>query len=149
MEAKRMMSPPPITIRATALITKVVMFVMKSTAVVVKNPPNWAMSPVIRDISLPEWFLLWNLREKDITFEMSGEARDFLIQKGTNLQFGARPLRRAIERYLEDPLAEEILRNSFEGKNHVIVKLVEDRIVFEPTMRTPEPDVPEVSVNST
>jgi len=40
---------------------------MNSTAVLVKKAPNWAMSPVIREISLPEWFLLWNLREKDIT----------------------------------------------------------------------------------
>jgi ATP-dependent Clp protease ATP-binding subunit ClpC len=93
--------------------------------------------------------IIQRLWEKDISLELTPDARDFLIEEGTNLQFGARPLRRAIERFLEDPLAEEILKNAFEGKNHVIVRLEEEKMVFEPTMRTETPDLPEVSVNST
>jgi ATP-dependent Clp protease ATP-binding subunit ClpC len=50
------------------------------------------------------------LREKNIKLEISPEAAEFLIEKGYNQDFGARPLRRAIERYVEDPLAEELLR---------------------------------------
>jgi ATP-dependent Clp protease ATP-binding subunit ClpC len=50
------------------------------------------------------------LREKKISLELSPEATEFLIEKGFNQDFGARPLRRAIERYVEDPLSEELLR---------------------------------------
>ena len=48
---------------------------------------------------------------------LTQEAKDFLIDKGTSSDFGARPLRRAIEQHVEDPLSEEILRGSFKGKD--------------------------------
>jgi ATP-dependent Clp protease ATP-binding subunit ClpC len=93
--------------------------------------------------------IIHRLAEKGIGFEMTDEALHFVIEKGTNLEFGARPLRRAIERYLEDPLAEEILKNTFEGKNFVMVKVEKEEILFEPELRPDESDVPEVQVNST
>jgi ATP-dependent Clp protease ATP-binding subunit ClpC len=92
--------------------------------------------------------IIRRLEDKGLTYEMTEEARGFVIKKGTNLEFGARPLRRAIERFLEDPLAEEILKNTFEGKNHVIVKMSDDKIVFEAVSRD-ETEQPEVQVNST
>jgi ATP-dependent Clp protease ATP-binding subunit ClpC len=46
-----------------------------------------------------------------------------LVKKGTNLDFGARPLRRAIETFIEDPLAEELLKGEFAGKNTVKVEV--------------------------
>src|SRR5579883_1743130 len=49
------------------------------------------------------------LLEKNLTLVLTEEAKDFLIEKGTSLEYGARPLRRAIEHYLEDPLAEDLL----------------------------------------
>ena len=49
--------------------------------------------------------------------ELTQEAKEFLIEKGTNADFGARPLRRAIEQHVEDPLSEEILRGAFKGKD--------------------------------
>jgi ATP-dependent Clp protease ATP-binding subunit ClpC len=52
---------------------------------------------------------------------LTDEAKDFLILKGYNPDFGARPLRRAIENLIENPLAEEILRNSFKGKDLINV----------------------------
>jgi|TARA_B110000438_G_scaffold245236_1_gene246126 ATP-dependent Clp protease ATP-binding subunit ClpC len=52
------------------------------------------------------------LAEKKIAFALSDSARDFLINKGFHSEYGARPLRRAIERYIEDPMAEELLRNN-------------------------------------
>jgi len=52
------------------------------------------------------------LAEKKIAFALSDSARDFLIDKGFHSEYGARPLRRAIERYIEDPMAEELLRNN-------------------------------------
>ena len=49
------------------------------------------------------------LKERDLTFEFSKECKDFLIDKGYDEKYGARPLRRAVEKYLEDSLAEAIL----------------------------------------
>ena len=61
------------------------------------------------------------VEEQGLTLELTQEAKDFLIEKGTDEKFGARPLRRAIEQYLEDSLSEAILRGDFAGKNAVMV----------------------------
>ncbi len=58
--------------------------------------------------------------------ELSEEAKDFLVKKGTNLDYGARPLRRALENYVEDPLSEELLRGTFQGLNKIIVDVHTD-----------------------
>src|SRR5439155_4420130 len=57
------------------------------------------------------------LTDHGLKIELSAEAKEFLIDKGTNNDFGARPLRRAIEHHVEDPLSEEILRGNFKGKD--------------------------------
>ena len=59
------------------------------------------------------------LHEKDITLELDDGAKEFLIKKGYNPDYGARPLRRAIEQYIEDPLSESILKEEF-GPGQVI-----------------------------
>jgi ATP-dependent Clp protease ATP-binding subunit ClpC len=59
------------------------------------------------------------LREKEIGLTLTKEGLDFLMEKGTNLDMGARPLRRAVEKYIEDPLSEEILRGTIPPKNKV------------------------------
>jgi ATP-dependent Clp protease ATP-binding subunit ClpC len=59
------------------------------------------------------------LTEHGVRIELTLEAKDFLVDKGTSSDFGARPLRRAIEQYVEDPLSEEILRGNFKGKDLV------------------------------
>jgi len=61
------------------------------------------------------------LTEHGVRIELTQESKDFLIDKGTNNDFGARPLRRAIEQFVEDPLSEEILRGSFKGKDIIRV----------------------------
>jgi len=61
------------------------------------------------------------LKEKGIALTLEQDAKDFLIEKGTDDKFGARPLRRAISSHLEDSLSEGILRGDFTGKNRVIV----------------------------
>jgi len=61
------------------------------------------------------------LLARGITLELEESAKAFLIEKGYNPDFGARPLRRAIEQYVEDPMSEAILRGDFEGKNLVKV----------------------------
>ncbi len=81
------------------------------------------------------------LKEKDLTLVMSDEAKEFLIDKGTSLEYGARPLRRAIEHHLEDPLSEDLLRGSFAGKDTITVKVHEvdgeKKLFFESTSTTP------------
>ena len=66
------------------------------------------------------------LSERGYQLELTDEAKEFLIRKGTNLDFGARPLRRALESFVEDPLAEEMLQGSFQGKNKVVVETVKN-----------------------
>ncbi|MGA3065452.1 MAG: ATP-dependent Clp protease ATP-binding subunit [Tepidisphaeraceae bacterium] len=63
------------------------------------------------------------LSDHGMRIELTQEARDFLIDKGTSSDFGARPLRRAIEQHVEDPLSEEILRGNFKGKDLVRISL--------------------------
>jgi ATP-dependent Clp protease ATP-binding subunit ClpC len=55
------------------------------------------------------------LKERQISLELDDKAKDFLIEKGYNPDFGARPLRRALEQLVEDPLSEAILRGEFKG----------------------------------
>ena len=64
------------------------------------------------------------------TLELSAEARDFLIEKGYDPDFGARPLRRALERYIEDPLSEELLRGKLKGREHILVQVRDDALYF-------------------
>src|SRR5205814_935831 len=65
------------------------------------------------------------LKDKGFTLVMSEEAKELLIEKGTSLEFGARPLRRAIEHLLEDPLAELLLRGGFAGKDTLTARVEE------------------------
>ncbi|MCO5167183.1 MAG: ATP-dependent Clp protease ATP-binding subunit [Planctomycetes bacterium] len=62
------------------------------------------------------------LEDKEISLDITQEATEFLIDKGFHPEFGARPLRRAVEQFLEDPLSEELLRGTFEGKRYVLVQ---------------------------
>ena len=62
------------------------------------------------------------LLDRGLALELQDEAKEFLIRRGTDLNYGARPLRRAIEQRIEDPLSEELLRGAFEGKDTIVVK---------------------------
>ena len=63
------------------------------------------------------------LADKNLTLEISLEAKKYLLEKGTNLKFGARPLRRAIGRYLEDEISEKILKGEIQNGQKIIVNL--------------------------
>ena len=71
------------------------------------------------------------LLDKNITMEVSKEAKDYLLEKGTNLKFGARPLRRAIQRYVEDEISERILRGDIVDGDNIKVSRDVDKLVFE------------------
>ncbi|MBI2191717.1 MAG: ATP-dependent Clp protease ATP-binding subunit [Planctomycetes bacterium] len=72
------------------------------------------------------------LLTKGLDVVLSDESREFLIEKGFNPEFGARPLRRAIERLVEDPLSEDILRGTFAGVELIRIEVKEGRLVFVP-----------------
>ena len=71
------------------------------------------------------------LADKNITMEISKEAKDFLLEKGTNLKFGARPLRRAIQRYVEDEISERILKNEIKDGDNIKITRLNDELIFE------------------
>ncbi|MEE9123562.1 MAG: ATP-dependent Clp protease ATP-binding subunit [candidate division NC10 bacterium] len=71
------------------------------------------------------------LDEKRIAMEVSEDAKAFLIDKGFDPQFGARPLRRAIQRYVEDLLAEELIQGSVSEGSTVRVKAGGDQLIAE------------------
>ena len=59
--------------------------------------------------------------EHQIEMELTAEAKEFLIEKGFSPDFGARPLRRAIEQHVEDPISEDVLRGNYKGKKKIMV----------------------------
>ena len=75
------------------------------------------------------------LKDKQLKLIVTEEAKEFLIDKGSSLEFGARPLRRAIEQHMEDMLAEELLRGTFHNQDTITVKVGEvdgeKRLAFE------------------
>jgi len=66
------------------------------------------------------------LKDKKLKIEVSDEAKEFLIEKGYDEKLGARPLRRAVEKYLEDTLAEELLSGNIRKNKPITVILSDD-----------------------
>jgi len=73
------------------------------------------------------------LKEQNIKIELTQEAKDFLIDKGFDKNFGARPLKRTIQRFLEDPLAEDIIKGTFKKGGNVKVTAKVDCLEFKTT----------------
>ncbi len=71
------------------------------------------------------------LDDKDISLDITKEAKEFLLEKGTDLKYGARPLRRAIQRYIEDELSDKILRSELKNGQNVNVSLKDNNLYFE------------------
>ena len=61
------------------------------------------------------------LQDKDITMEVSAEAKEFILQQGTDLKYGARPLRRAIQRYIEDEISDLILKSELKNGQKITI----------------------------
>ncbi len=74
------------------------------------------------------------LDEREMSLEIAADARDFLIEKGSDPEYGARPMRRAVERFLEDPLAEALLRGDVKEGDVIEVSLLADakELTFKP-----------------
>ncbi len=69
---------------------------------------------------------------------MNEKAKDFLIEKGYDPQYGARPMRRAVERHLEDPMAEEILRGNIKAGDTSQVSAQDGKLTFSVPERAAE-----------
>ncbi len=81
------------------------------------------------------------LESQGLQLVLTDEAKEFLIEKGYNPNFGARPLRRAIENLMEDHISEELLRGAYKGKNRINVSVKDDHLYFEGTSYSPEKPV--------
>ena len=86
----------------------------------------------IVDIHVAE--VLQRGREMGIMFNLTPEAKQFLVKKGSDEQYGARPLRRAVQLYVEDPLSELMLRGEFQPGTELEIQVhdEEDRLEFTP-----------------
>ena len=71
------------------------------------------------------------LKDKDMSLEISDKAKHLILEKGTNIKFGARPLRRAIQRYIEDEISEKILMGEITNGQTIIVDCKNDNLTFE------------------
>jgi ATP-dependent Clp protease ATP-binding subunit ClpC len=86
------------------------------------------------------------LKAKDIDIELTDAAKSLLAEKGYDMALGARPLRRTIQRLVEDPLAEKLLWKEFRAGQTVIVDAQDGEIVFEGTGAMLPPDTPPVEL---
>lgn len=75
--------------------------------------------------------LFKRLSERELSIEVTDEVKDYLAKDGYNEAYGARPLRRLIQKKIEDQLAEEILTNAYQPGDTILLKLVDDKLVFE------------------
>ena len=81
--------------------------------------------------------LFKRLSERDLSIEVTDEVKDYLAKDGYNEAYGARPLRRLIQKKIEDQLAEEILTNAYEPGDTILLKLDSsegegnEKLVFE------------------
>jgi ATP-dependent Clp protease ATP-binding subunit ClpC len=99
---------------------------------------------VFRSLSKPDLVQILNLevakvmerlKGKKLMLVLDDKAKDYLVEKGYDPTYGARPMRRAVERFLEDPLAEEILKGNFVEGEPVQVTVAEDKLAF--SQKTP------------
>ena len=71
------------------------------------------------------------LAEMDIELIIKDEVKSYLLKHGTDTIYGARPLKRAVQRYLQDPLAEQLLQKNIKSMQKIIVDCVEDKLTFK------------------
>jgi ATP-dependent Clp protease ATP-binding subunit ClpC len=104
-------------------------FLNRVDEIIVFKPLTRADLELIIDIETKS--LQERLEARHIHLILTEEAKQFVIDQGFNPEFGARPLRRAIQRILEDPLSEEVLRGNFAEGVTVLVKMKEGHAYFE------------------
>ncbi len=93
---------------------------------------NLEKEDILQIIDIEMQDLLKNIHENKMELTLDQTAKEFLVEKGFDQKFGARPLRRAIQKYVEDPIAEDILRGKFKEGSNIVAKHVEnmEELVF-------------------
>ncbi|HVJ58727.1 MAG TPA: ATP-dependent Clp protease ATP-binding subunit [Terrimicrobiaceae bacterium] len=94
---------------------------------------------LIQIVDLEVAKVIQRIKAKDILLILEESAKEFLIEKGYDPLYGARPMRRAVERYLEDPLAEELLRGNIKTHENIHVKRDGDKLAFVSQSSISEP----------
>lgn len=103
-------------------------FLNRVDEVIVFHPLDRPQMEAIVDIQIRE--IATRLKEKKITIELTSAAKELLVQEGFDPQYGARPIKRALRRLLEDPLAEELLKGGFSEQPHIVVDRDGNRLIF-------------------
>ena len=88
------------------------------------------------------------LRDRGLELMLTEEARELLVEKGYSPEEGARPLKRAIEGLLEDPISEEILKGRFESVDTLTVRVKDKHMEFVPSVEKEKEEPEEVTASS-
>lgn len=86
------------------------------------------------------------LEDRHVTIELTEEARSWIAERGYDTWMGARPMARAIQRYIESPLALSLLKEKFSAGSHVVVDVSGDEIVFDAVLKSDESSISEPSL---
>jgi ATP-dependent Clp protease ATP-binding subunit ClpC len=106
-------------------------FINRLDDIIVFHQLNKANLMSIVDLEVEKVFQ--RVKAKEVHIELETTAKEFLIEKGYDPTYGARPMRRAVERYLEDPFAEELLRGNVKPGDTVRVSATEGKLIFKAT----------------
>lgn len=99
-------------------------------------------SDLIQILGLEINKVMTRLKNKQMALTLDDKAKDFLVEKGYDPAYGARPMRRAVERFLEDPLAEELLKGNLHEGEPVVVTAEKEKLVFNQKNATEGAAVP-------
>ena len=97
-----------------------------------------AKPDLVRIVDLEISKVVKRLHSRSIAIELDDKAKDLLIEKGYDPAYGARPMRRAVERHLEDPMAEELLKGTMKSGDKVLVSCVDSKMTFTVTESSAE-----------
>ncbi len=112
-------------------------FLNRIDDIIVFNPLTKDLALRILEIQLDD--LRKRLAEKHWEIEVTQAAKQFMVEKGYDEQFGARPLQRVIQRYLEEPLADLVIEHRIEGPAHFVADVSADRTTIEVKLKEPVP----------
>ncbi|MEC0374810.1 ATP-dependent protease ATP-binding subunit ClpC [Bacillus subtilis] len=87
-------------------------------------------------VSLMSDQLTKRLKEQDLSIELTDAAKAKVAEEGVDLEYGARPLRRAIQKHVEDRLSEELLRGNIHKGQHIVLDVEDDEFVVKTTAKT-------------
>ena len=84
--------------------------------------------------------MMKNMKDREISISLTESSINFLIEKGFDPIYGARQVRRTLRKYIEDPIAEELLRGKFKDGSHILVKCKDDQLIFSENKPAPKSD---------